>query len=96
MAVSICDDKSVTMRVVSKAGVQVPEQIDAGAERRDIEAFVARHGSVVVKPARGEQGRGIAVGLADLDQIERPSTMPAPSRTACCWNPASPVKTCDS
>ena len=70
VAVSICDDKAVTLRVVCKAGVQVPEQIDAGSGREAIEAFVARHGSVVVKPARGEQGRGVAVGLVDLHQIE--------------------------
>ncbi len=71
VAVSICDDKSVTLRVVSKAGVAVPEQIDAASERPVIEDFVARHGSIVVKPARGEQGRGIAVGLTDYEQIQQ-------------------------
>ncbi|HZH05327.1 MAG TPA: N-acetylglutaminylglutamine synthetase [Lautropia sp.] len=70
VAVSICDDKAVTLRMVRKAGVRVPEQMDAGSGRDEIEAFVARHGSVVVKPARGEQGRGVAVGLVDLPQIE--------------------------
>ena len=69
VAVSICDDKAVTLRVVHKAGVEVPAQMDAGAKRSVIEDFVAKHGSVVVKPARGEQGRGIAVGLVEFDQI---------------------------
>jgi GNAT-family acetyltransferase (TIGR03103 family) len=70
VAVSICDDKAVTTRLVRKAGVEVPEQIDASSPIAEIEAFLARHGSVVVKPARGEQGRGIAVGLTDTGQIE--------------------------
>ncbi|MGE0232579.1 MAG: sugar-transfer associated ATP-grasp domain-containing protein, partial [Flavobacteriaceae bacterium] len=65
-----CDDKSVTRRVVEKAGVAVPEQISADAEREEIEAFLARHGRVVVKPAKGEQGRGVAVGLAGIGEIE--------------------------
>ncbi len=71
VAVSICDDKAVTTRLVHKAGVQVPQQMDAASPRDEIEAFVARHVSVVVKPARGEQGRGIAVGLREIGQIEQ-------------------------
>jgi GNAT-family acetyltransferase (TIGR03103 family) len=70
VAVSICDDKAVTRRIVQRAGVLVPEQIEAGADRDAIAEFLARHGSVVVKPARGEQGKGIAVGLEDLESIE--------------------------
>ncbi|MCB1497888.1 MAG: hypothetical protein KDJ86_19045 [Bauldia sp.] len=68
VAVSICDDKAVTRRVVSAAGVQVPGQIDT--DDGDLEAFLARHGSVVVKPARGEQGRGVAVGLETMDEVK--------------------------
>lgn len=68
VAMSICDDKSVTRRVVEKAGVVVPEQIEAGDEAATA-AFLEQHGSVVVKPARGEQGRGIAVGLTTLDEV---------------------------
>ena len=68
VAVSICDDKAVTRRIVSAAGVKVPEQIDA--DDADLAAFIARHGSVVVKPARGEQGRGVAVGLDTVEATE--------------------------
>jgi len=70
VAVSICDDKAVTRRVVEKAGINVPEQIVAGDEG-ELEAFLARHKSVVVKPARGEQGRGISVGLTTMEDIGR-------------------------
>ncbi|MEO6270545.1 MAG: N-acetylglutaminylglutamine synthetase, partial [Lautropia sp.] len=69
VAVSICDDKAATIRTVGKSGVEVPAQIDAGSDPGEIEAFVRRHGSVVVKPARGEQGRGIAVGLKEAGEI---------------------------
>lgn len=69
VAMSICDDKAVTRRTVERAGVRVPEQIEAGDPGR-IAAFLARHGSVVVKPARGEQGRGISVGLDSVEAIE--------------------------
>ncbi|MCG6951805.1 MAG: N-acetylglutaminylglutamine synthetase [Betaproteobacteria bacterium] len=66
VAVSICDDKAVTRRVVERAGVRVPAQIEFES-REQLAEFLASHGSVVVKPARGEQGRGIAVGVDDLD-----------------------------
>lgn len=70
VAVSICDDKAVTRRVVQRAGVRVPEQIEAGDEAAEAE-FLARHKSVVVKPARGEQGRGIAVGVETMDDLAK-------------------------
>ncbi|GEO82750.1 N-acetylglutaminylglutamine synthetase [Pararhodospirillum oryzae] len=69
VAVSICDDKAVTRRVVAGAGVRVPDQIEAGP-REALSAFLSDHGSVVVKPARGEQGRGVAVGLDTLEEVE--------------------------
>jgi len=69
VAMSICDDKRATRRVVEAAGVAVPAQLaggDAGARA----AFLAEHGDVVVKPARGEQGRGISVGLTTAGEVE--------------------------
>ena len=70
VAMSICDDKSVTRRIVSAAGVRVPEQLADGASPDEIAEFVKRCGRVVVKPARGEQGRGISVGLSDMAEVE--------------------------
>lgn len=69
VAMSICDDKAVTRRVVERAGVVVPEQLVAG-DAAAMRAFLERHGSVVVKPARGEQGRGIAVGIETMEELE--------------------------
>ncbi len=70
VAMSICDDKAVTRRIVEAAGLTVPAQIPATAERSELEAFIAEQGSVVVKPARGEQGRGISIGLKSLDEVD--------------------------
>lgn len=70
VAMSICDDKAVTRRVVERAGVRVPEQIEADG-KEELEAFLKKHGSVVVKPARGEQGRGVAVDLTSMEEVER-------------------------
>lgn len=70
VAMSICDDKSVTKRVVQAAGVRVPDQMDAESAIDLRKAFLQRHEKVVVKPARGEQGHGVSVGLTRLDEIE--------------------------
>lgn len=69
VAVSVCDDKAVTRRIVAAAGLAVPEQMTAGDET-ELEKFLLRHGSVVVKPARGEQGRGVSVGLTEMEEVK--------------------------
>lgn len=71
VAMSICDDKAVTRRVMEKAGLSVPEQMEAVDDRAALEAFLHKHGKVVVKPARGEQGRGVAVGLDSGEAVEK-------------------------
>lgn len=68
VAVSLCDDKAVTRRVAERAGLSVPAQIVAGDSEAE-KTFLRRYGSVVVKPARGEQGRGIAVGIDDWSDL---------------------------
>ena len=70
VALSICDDKRMTRRIVEQAGVTVPERIDAD-DPEAIKAALDRHEALVVKPARGEQGKGVAVGLRDLNAVEK-------------------------
>jgi GNAT-family acetyltransferase (TIGR03103 family) len=70
VALSICDDKAMTRRIVEAAGVSVPDEIEAD-DMDAVRAMLARHGSLVVKPARGEQGRGVAVDLDTIDSVER-------------------------
>jgi GNAT-family acetyltransferase (TIGR03103 family) len=72
VAMSRCDDKRVTRRIMERAGVRVPR--GAVAREGDLDAARAlldELGEVVVKPARGEQGKGITVGVADAEALER-------------------------
>ncbi len=62
IAMSRCDDKAVTHRILRKAGLEVPDQI-AVTDTAHAKEFLSRHGAVVVKPARGEQGAGISVDV---------------------------------
>ena len=69
VAMSRCDDKRLTRRIVSEAGVVVPRGRLATYDDADHD-FLADVGDVVVKPTRGEQGKGITVGVnspAELD-----------------------------
>ena len=59
-----CDDKAMTRRVLADAGLPVPAGRVATSDDED-EAFLATHGSIVVKPCRGEGGAGISVGVTD-------------------------------
>ncbi|MEN4479353.1 N-acetylglutaminylglutamine synthetase [Mycolicibacterium cosmeticum] len=70
VAMSRCDDKRVARRVVSEAGIRVPRGRTATFDDDDY-AFLREVGSVVVKPARGEQGAGITVGVTKPDELDR-------------------------
>ena len=81
VAMSRCDDKRTTARLLSAAGLAVPRSAEVGpaADGSDgadgsgslaaARALLAEVGDVVVKPARGEQGRGITVGVTDDDAL---------------------------
>lgn len=69
VAMSICDDKAITRRVVSGVDLVVPAQIEAGSDLEAMRAFLQEHKKLVVKPARGEQGRGISVGVTTEEAL---------------------------
>ncbi len=64
VALSRCDDKALTRRLLAKNDLSVPDQTEAGSDE-DNRAFLEKYRTIVVKPARGEQGRGISVGVQD-------------------------------
>ncbi|SDB47039.1 GNAT-family acetyltransferase TIGR03103 [Desulfonatronum thiosulfatophilum] len=64
-----CDDKSLTLRLLKRAGLRVPEQV-AAADDEQNSGFLKRHGRVVVKPVRGEQGRGISVDVREPRELK--------------------------
>jgi GNAT-family acetyltransferase (TIGR03103 family) len=72
VAMSRCDDKRFTRRIMERAGVRVARGADAAeGELAAARALMGELGVVVVKPARGEQGRGITVGVRDEVGLER-------------------------
>jgi GNAT-family acetyltransferase (TIGR03103 family) len=70
IAMSLCDDKRVTRRIVKAADIEVPSQIHAGDDKQTRE-FLKSHKAVVVKPARGEQGKGVSVDLRKWNETKR-------------------------
>jgi len=68
IAMSRCDDKSVTHSVLRDAGVAVPKQQIAQDALVD-EAFMEECGTVVVKPAQGEQGRGVHLNITEPTEL---------------------------
>ena len=79
IAMSRCDDKRITRKLLAGAGLNVPAQQVAGDATEDRE-FLARHERVVVKPARGEQGLGVAVNIDD--EAEMRAAIEAASRVS--------------
>jgi GNAT-family acetyltransferase (TIGR03103 family) len=68
VAMTRCDDKRLTRRLLAEAGLSVPEGRVATNDEADV-AFLERVGEAVVKPARGEQGRGITVGVTTEHEL---------------------------
>jgi GNAT-family acetyltransferase (TIGR03103 family) len=72
VAMSRCDDKRVTRRIMERAGVRVPRGAVAGIDEVAAGSALMREvGAVVVKPARGEQGKGITVGVKGDAALQR-------------------------
>ncbi|MBZ5755715.1 N-acetylglutaminylglutamine synthetase [Pseudomonas sp. S5(2021)] len=70
VSMTLCQDKQLTHRTLARAGIRLPAQ-QLAASAQDNAAFLAEHGSVVVKPVNGEQGQGVAVDLRDAEALEQ-------------------------
>ena len=69
VAMCRCDDKRLTRRIVAEAGIRVAQGRLATGDEGDHE-FLGEVGDVVVKPTRGEQGKGITVGVDGPDDLD--------------------------
>ncbi|MEZ0342773.1 N-acetylglutaminylglutamine synthetase [Mycobacterium sp. pV006] len=69
VAMARCDDKRLTRRIVAEAGIVVPKGRLATFDQADHD-FLAEVGDVVVKPTRGEQGKGITVGIESAEELD--------------------------
>ncbi len=63
VSMTLCQDKVLTHRALQHAGLRQPQQRLAGSAEENA-AFLAEHGSLVVKPVDGEQGPGRGGGPA--------------------------------
>ncbi|GIZ51566.1 N-acetylglutaminylglutamine synthetase [Noviherbaspirillum aridicola] len=70
VAMTWCQDKVLTSRRLASIGVRVPRQQTAGDPEAD-SAFLQDCGSVVVKPALGEQGKGISVDVRSEEHLQQ-------------------------
>ena len=68
VAMSRCQDKRVTLKLLASEGLSVPRQADADDET-GWQALLAELGAVVVKPVEGEQGKGISVDLRSAEEV---------------------------
>lgn len=68
VAMTWCQDKALTRKRLEQVGLKVPAQRQVGTDAENL-AFLAEHASVVVKPAFGEQGRGISVDVRTEDHL---------------------------
>jgi GNAT-family acetyltransferase (TIGR03103 family) len=69
VAMSRCDDKRVTRNVLAAADLNLPRGQAATFDAEDTD-FLEEVGDVVVKPARGEQGTGISVGVRTAEEMD--------------------------
>lgn len=69
VAMSRCQDKLVTHRWLQRAGLCTPSYRVAGNADENV-AFLEEHRRIVVKPAVGEQGMGITVGVETTAALE--------------------------
>lgn len=68
IALSRCDDKRVTHRLLAGEGIRVPAQINVESMEQAAD-FLDEYSRVVVKPKRGEQGAGISVDVRGKEQL---------------------------
>lgn len=69
VAMSRCDDKALTHRLLAAVGLMVPAQKLVESDD-DAAAFVERYNRVVVKPVKGEQGQGVFVDLQSVKGVK--------------------------
>lgn len=68
IALQQCDDKSLTRSLLAQAGLDVPAQLVSPSKDEALK-FLKKHRRLVVKPAKGEQGRGVFVDITSEEEL---------------------------
>jgi len=69
-----CDHKVWTRQILERAGLRVAPGRTATRDEGDL-GFLAEWKDLVVKPARGEGGQGLTVGVTEPDALDQAITM---------------------
>ncbi|PHX43966.1 GNAT family acetyltransferase, partial [Pseudomonas sp. NZIPFR-PS2] len=70
ISMTLCQDKSLTHKVLKAAGLKLPSQQLAGSADDNLD-FLDEHQRIVVKPLDGEQGQGVAVDLQSIEEVQQ-------------------------
>lgn len=70
ISMTLCQDKSLTHKVLKNAGLRLPAQQLTGSADENL-TFLEEHERVVVKPLDGEQGHGVAVDLRTIEEVQQ-------------------------
>lgn len=70
VSMTLCQQKQLTHRCLQRHGLNTPTWQLAGDPEANA-AFLAEHGTLVVKPDNGEQGNGVAVNIRDPETLEQ-------------------------
>lgn len=69
VTMSLCQNKMLTHRCLQRADLRVPA-FQVHQDESTSQAFLKEHGSVVVKPADSEQGKGICCDVRDENTLQ--------------------------
>lgn len=69
VAMSRCDDKTVTRKILKNVQLRVPNQ-QVVTSQESIDTFLNKNRRIVVKPAQGEQGQGVFVDLELPEEVQ--------------------------
>ena len=70
IAFQYCDDKQYTYKLLQNANLCVGNQQTINNEI-EAQKFLEKHRQVVIKPARGEQGKGISIDIRDKINLNK-------------------------
>jgi cyanophycin synthetase len=69
IGVDIACDKELTKKILSEGGVPVPWGVIVKTEEEAVQAFREMNVPVVIKPLRGNQGKGVTLQLANVSEV---------------------------
>ncbi len=70
IAMSRCNDRRTTRRILKDAGLSVPDQLLA-TKLAENQAFMEKHGSIIVKPRKRLHGFGATVDVKTKEELQK-------------------------